>query len=115
MTLRSRWDIGESSPGKVRFSFSKLQQQHPHPWRKQIFCIFENRRNLSFQVRRSRTNRDPMLEKEAAELVDHCCLPAHPAIPDAVQRLHIELSLVLHRHETHRRPLHRLGNGSAST
>src|ERR1700722_17002959 len=51
-----------------------------------------------------------MLKKEAAELVNHSSLATDPAIPDAVQRLQIQLSLVLHGHETHGWPLHSLGD-----
>ncbi len=61
--------LGELTVGSVDLLFqlrpfiAKLQQERPHSWREQVLCIFEDRRNLSLQVRWSRSNSDPMAQE----------------------------------------------------
>src|SRR5215831_16967253 len=50
--------------------------------------------------------RDAMLQKKAADLIDHSCPLANQARSYAVQRLQIQLIVGLHRDAACRRPLH---------
>src|SRR6516162_104375 len=55
-------------------------------------------------------DRDPALQQQPADLVDHRCATPHPTLPHPVQGLHLQLSVALDRHKSHFRSPHCLRN-----
>src|SRR5258708_6735367 len=89
---------------------SKLDQKRSHPWRQEVFGVFENGRDLSLEVSGACSDSNTVLQEKPSDLVDHSSSPPDPSITHTVQSLKIQLRLVLDWNEPHGRPLHSLSD-----
>ena len=86
-----------------------LEQVH-QPRREHVTALRQNRGQRLPQPGGALAHGDPVLEQEAADLVDHRRALADQPAAHAVQSLQLELLAALERDEAHGRPLHGLGD-----
>src|SRR6476661_570715 len=76
-----------------------------------VFGVLEDPRHLASQIGTALAGSKATLEEKSPNLVDDARTTGDQAVADTVNRLQVELIGGLNGNETHRRPLHSLGDG----